>query len=177
MKKKVAIVTGGARFIGSHMVDRLIRSDYKVRIIDNFSGGHEKNILQHKKNINVQLEEKNILNIRENNAIFNDVDYLFHFAGKGDIVPSIDNPKNYIQTNVLGTVNMLEGARNNNNIKFIYAASSSCYGLAKTPTKETNKICSYALLPARTLRCLGPFGPLRRVGPYLSKLEQEKEGY
>ena len=139
MKKKIAIVTGGAGFIGSHVVDKLIKENYIVRIIDDLSGGHDNNLIQHKNNKNIHLEKKNILKINKNNNIFKDVDYLFHFAGKGDIVPSIDNPTKYMQTNVLGTIKMLEGARNNK-IKFIYAASSSCYGLATTPTKETHKI-------------------------------------
>ena len=61
-------------------------------------------------------------------------------AGKGDIVPSIENPTEYLRTNVIGTTKVLENCRNKKLKKFVYAASSSCYGLAKTPTNENHKI-------------------------------------
>jgi UDP-glucose 4-epimerase len=138
--KKIAIVTGGAGFIGSHMADKLLEENYKVRIIDNFSGGHQKNLLKHINNNDLQIEEKNINTIENTNSIFKNVDVVFHFAGIGDIVPSIEQPVDYIKTNVMGTVNILESSRNNNIKKFIYAASSSCYGLAKTPTDESHII-------------------------------------
>ena len=83
-----------------------------------------------------------------NEKIFNDVEYVFHFAGKGDIVPSIEKPLSYMETNILGTTRVLENCRNKKISKFVYAASSSCYGLAKTPTKENHKISTqypYAL--------------------------------
>ena len=83
-----------------------------------------------------------------NEKIFNDVSYVFHFAGKGDIVPSIEKPLSYMETNILGTTRVLENCRNKKITKFVYAASSSCYGLAKTPTKENHKISTqypYAL--------------------------------
>ncbi len=139
MKKK-ACVTGGAGFIGSHMVDCLIERDYEVRIIDNLSGGHEQNLNHHKNNPLLKTEWCDICNINENASIFKGVSYIFHFAGLGDIVPSIENPTEYMNINVQGTVNMLECARNNNISKFVYAASSSCYGLAKTPTTEDDPI-------------------------------------
>ena len=139
-RKKTAVVTGGAGFIGSHTVDLLLKKNYKVRILDDLSGGHENNLIHHKRNKNLLLEKKNIINISPNSSFFKDVDYVFHFAGKGDIVPSIENPKKYFNTNVFGTLNILESARNNNIKKIIYAASSSCYGLAKTPTNEGHKI-------------------------------------
>jgi UDP-glucose 4-epimerase len=68
------------------------------------------------------------------------VDYVFHFAGIGDIVPSIERPMEYMSTNVQGTVHMLECARAAGIRKFVYAASSSCYGLAETPTREDHPI-------------------------------------
>ena len=139
-RKQIAIVTGGAGFIGSHLVDLLIENNFIVRVIDDFSGGHEKNLKQHINNNSLFVEKINICNLKNNHSIFKDVDYIFHFAGKGDIVPSIEQPYEYLNTNVLGTVNILEGAKSTNLKKFVYAASSSCYGLAETPTRETNKI-------------------------------------
>ena len=76
--------------------------------------------------------------------MFQGVKYVFHFAGSGDIVPSIENPMHYMNTNVVGTTNILEASKNANK-KFIYAASSSCYGLAKTPTDEKHEISTVSI--------------------------------
>ena len=138
--KSIAVVTGGAGFIGSHMVDLLLSKDLEVRVIDNFSGGHERNLQHHKENKNLIVENKSILEITENDSIFCNVDYVFHFAGIGDIVPSIEKPSIYFETNVQGTLRVLEASRRNNIKKLIYAASSSCYGLAETPTDENHSI-------------------------------------
>lgn len=140
MNKPVALVTGGAGFIGSHMVDLLLEKGYQVRVIDNLSGGHANNLAHHQNNKDFIFEKLDILDIKPDNLLFHQVDYVFHFAGIGDIVPSIEEPKKYMETNVLGTVNVLEAARNARVKKFVYAASSSCYGLAETPTKETHPI-------------------------------------
>ena len=145
--KKIAIVTGGGGFIGSHMVDFLLKKKFKVRVIDNFSGGHKKNLAHHKNNNLLEIYKFNILTLKDK-KIFKDVDYVFHFAGIGDIVPSIEHPKKYMNVNVQGTINMLELCRNTNIKKFVYAASSSCYGLASVPTKENHIISNmypYAL--------------------------------
>ena len=140
--KKYSVVTGGAGFIGSHMVDFLIKQNYHVIVVDNFSSGKIVNI---KKNIELKkvfLIKKDIINLKDSDIkkITNKIDFIFHFAGAGSIVPSITNPKKYIQINVLGTLNVLESTKNFKYKKFIYAASSSCYGMAKTPTNESHKI-------------------------------------
>ncbi len=145
--KKIAIVTGGGGFIGSHMVDFLLKKKFKVRVIDNFSGGHKKNLAHHKNNKLLEINKFNILTIKDK-KIFKDVDYVFHFAGIGDIVPSIEQPKKYMNVNIQGTINILELCKSANIKKFVYAASSSCYGLASVPTKENHKISNmypYAL--------------------------------
>ena len=139
-KKKIAVVTGGAGFIGSHMVDLLLKKKYEVRVIDNFVGGHKDNLKKHKNNKNLKLKEIDILKVNINDKIFKNVEFVFHFAGIGDIVPSIEKPISYMNTNIMGTVNILEAARLNKVSKFVYAASSSCYGIASTPTKENHKI-------------------------------------
>ena len=138
--KKISLVTGGAGFIGSHLVDLLLSKGHEVRIIDDLSGGHLENIKQHINNKNFLFEKKNINNLKLNEKIFKNVNYVFHLAGKGDIVPSIEKPTDYMTTNVMGTVKILENCRNLKLKKFIYAASSSCYGLAKTPTRENHII-------------------------------------
>ncbi len=185
--KLVAVVTGGAGFIGSHMVDLLIKKGFEVRIIDNLSGGHEKNISHLKNEKKLKFEKMDICNIKNNNKTFKDVKYVFHFAGIGDIVPSIERPSKYLLTNVQGTVNVLEASRYQNVKKLVYAASSSCYGLATTPTRETHPISPqypYALskymgeqavlhwhkvykLSADSIRIFNAYGPrVRTTGAY-----------
>ena len=139
-KKKIAIVTGGAGFIGSHMVDLLLSKNYTVRVIDNLFGGRLSNLKDHKKNKDLTFTNKDIRLVAENNKVFKGVDVIFHFAGIGDIVPSIDKPKEYLEVNSQGTVKILECARNNNIMNLVYAASSSCYGIAKVPTSEKHTI-------------------------------------
>lgn len=138
--KPIAIVTGGAGFIGSHMVDLLIDRGYRVRVIDNLVGGREANIAQHRDNPDFAFADSDIRSYQPGHALFKDVAYVFHFAGIGDIVPSIERPMDYMSTNVQGTVHMLECARAAGVRKFVYAASSSCYGLANTPTREDHPI-------------------------------------
>ena len=138
--KKISLVTGGAGFIGSHLVDLLLSKNHQVRVLDDLSGGHYENIKHNLKNKNFIFQKKNINSLNRNEKIFKDVKYVFHLAGKGDIVPSIENPIDYMNTNVMGTTRVLENCRSLNLKKFIYAASSSCYGLASTPTKENHSI-------------------------------------
>jgi UDP-glucose 4-epimerase len=140
----VAIVTGGAGFIGSHMVDVLVGRGFDVRVIDNLVGGREANLAHHGQSGRVHLEERDIRSFVPGDPLFDGVRYVIHFAGIGDIVPSIENPLEYMSANVQGSVHMLECARHANGgkgvEKFLYAASSSCYGLSRTPTDENHPI-------------------------------------
>ncbi len=139
-KREIAVVTGGAGFIGSHMVDLLLDRGYEVRVIDNLSGGHEENLRHHAGNPDLSCTWSDIRELDANSPIFAGVRAVFHFAGIGDIVPSIERPTEYMDTNVQGTVRVLECARNAGVKRFVYAASSSCYGLAATPTREDHPI-------------------------------------
>lgn len=138
--RKTAIVTGGAGFIGSHLVDLLLARDYGVRVIDNLVGGHLTNIAHHKDNPCFAFSQQDIRRLDPASGIFDGADYVFHLAGIGDIVPSIESPTDYMDTNVQGTVQVLECARRSGIRKLVYAASSSCYGLAATPTAEDHPI-------------------------------------
>lgn len=142
--KPIAIVTGGAGFIGSHMVDLLVDRGFSVRVIDSLVGGRVANLAHHAKNADVTLREADIREFQPDDPLFEGVRYVFHFAGIGDIVPSIERPLEYMSVNVQGTVHMLECSRAANGgrgvEKFVYAASSSCYGLANTPTREDHPI-------------------------------------
>ena len=136
------IVTGGAGFIGSNLVDKLISQRNNVLVLDNLSTGQIKNLNQSKKkikfyNIDISLEK----NTSKLDKIFKGVDWVFHLAGLADIVPSIEKPDKYIKANVNGTLNVLMAAKKNKIKKFIYAASASCYGAnPRYPTDEQNKI-------------------------------------
>jgi UDP-glucose 4-epimerase len=137
---KIAVVTGGAGFIGSHMVDLLLAEGFEVRVIDNLTGGRLAN-LEHIKNSKLSLDKRDIRSLKADDSLFSGAHYVFHFAGIGDIVPSIVKPQEYMSVNVQGTVNVLECARHAKVEKFVYAASSSCYGLAtELPTTETAPI-------------------------------------
>jgi UDP-glucose 4-epimerase len=186
-KNKRAVVTGGAGFIGSHMVDLLLAKKFKVYVIDNLSGGHKKNLLHHKNNRNLNFEKKDICEIKKNHHFFKNADFVFHFAGIGDIVPSIETPTDYMNTNIQGTIKVLEAARFNKVKKFVYAASSSCYGLNSSRINENGKIDTkypYALskylgeqstlhwnkvygLPVNSIRIFNAYGTrVRTTGAY-----------
>ncbi|MEQ8786734.1 MAG: GDP-mannose 4,6-dehydratase [Pirellulaceae bacterium] len=183
-EKKLAVVTGGAGFIGSHMVDLLVEKGFRVRVIDNLVGGRRQNLDQHQDSGDVVLFERDLATLAPEEGLFDDAHFVFHFAGIGDIVPSIEAPIKYMQANVLGTVNALEGARRAGAKKFVYAASSSCYGLTdELPTTETASIHTeypYALskyqgeqavfhwgkvykLPVNSIRIFNAYGPRSRT--------------
>ena len=135
-----AIVTGGAGFIGSHMVDLLVKEKFELLVIDNLINGRVENI---NKSSNVKFLKADISDYSVSlDEYFEDVDYVFHFAAMADIVPSINNPLLYHKANVDGTINILEAAKKSKNLKkFVYAASSSCYGIPDNyPTLETSSI-------------------------------------
>jgi UDP-glucose 4-epimerase len=136
----IAVVTGGAGFIGSHMVDLLVTRGFRVRVIDNLVGGREANLAHHARNPDLAFERRDIRSYEPGDRLFADSRYIFHFAGIGDIVPSIERPTEYMDVNVQGTVRMLECGRSAGVRKFVYAASSSCYGLAQVPTREDHPI-------------------------------------
>ena len=134
--KKKYIVTGGAGFIGSHLVDLLLKGNNQVIVIDNLSNGSRENIKQHFNNENFEFLEMDIKNKIENQNLEN-VEAIFHLAGIGDVIPSIKNPEIYIKNNLEGSFNVFQAAIRYSIPKIIYAASSSCYGDAKIPTNES----------------------------------------
>lgn len=133
------IVTGGAGFIGSHLVDELLAKGSKVFVLDNFSTGRPQN-LDH---IDGEIEviEDDISKPGNWQSLFKNIDFVFHLAALVDIVPSVEKPSDYYQSNVNGTFNVLEACRKHNVKKIVYSASSSCYGIPdEYPTKETAEI-------------------------------------
>ena len=178
------VITGGSGFIGSHLADFLINSNYEVVVVDNLSIGRLENIshlLEHSKFTFLQAD---ITDFDAIEIVFKDTDWVFHLAALADIVPSIENPNEYYQTNVSGTFNVLEACRKYHVKKIIYSASSSCYGIPdEYPTKEIAAIrpqYPYALtknlgeqlvmhwsqlysLPAVSLRFFNVYGPRART--------------
>jgi UDP-glucose 4-epimerase len=134
------LVTGGAGFIGSHLVDLLIGEGHEVTAVDNFSTGRPENLAHQSGSGRLRLVEADI-STDEIGPHFSGVDCVFHLAALADIVPSIVRPLDYYRANVTGTVNVLEAARASGVGRLVYAASSSCYGIPDVyPTPETAPI-------------------------------------
>lgn len=132
------LVTGGAGFIGSHLVESLVEDGHDVVVVDNLATGNIQNIVNVIDRITLVQDDIRSLEIGDH---FSGVDTVFHLAALADIVPSIDRPRDYLDVNVLGTCNILEFSRKNYVKTFVYAASSSCYGLPNEfPTSENSKI-------------------------------------
>ena len=140
MRGSKSIITGGAGFIGSNLTDHLVRIGHKVVILDNLVSGKKSNISHHNKK-NVKFFKIDIAKSKKLDKYFRGADYVFHLAALAQIIPSNKNPKKYFMNNVNGTLNVLEAAKKEKIKKFIYAASSSCYGNPKKfPTSEKDKI-------------------------------------
>lgn len=166
------------------MVDRLLEEGHQVRVIDNCTTGRLANLDHQKENQNLKIYQKDIRSKGEIQPVFEGVDYVFHLAALADIVPSIQKPWEYYSSNVLGTYQVLECAKEAGIKKLVYAASSSCYGIPdEYPTKETAEIrpqYPYALtkrlgeetvlhwgqvygLPVLTLRLFNVYGTRSRT--------------
>ena len=132
-----AIVTGGAGFIGSHLVDRLAADGHSVLALDNFSTGRPDTLAHLAGHARVRLERADVAEADRLLPLFDGADWVFHLAALADIVPSIERPLDYHRANVNGTAAVLEAARRSGVTRFLYAASSSCYGIPdQYPTPE-----------------------------------------
>jgi UDP-glucose 4-epimerase len=177
------LVTGGAGFIGSHLVERLLADGHSMVVLDNFSTGRMENLAQVRDEGRLEVYRTDIARFSEIAGYFKSVDWVFHLAARADIVPSIQEPLAYHEANVDGTIAVLEAARAAGVRRFVYAASSSCYGIPEQfPTPETAPIrpmYPYALtkvlgeqyvlhwdqvyrLPCVSLRLFNVYGPRAR---------------
>lgn len=143
------LVTGSAGFIGSNLVEAILNLGYQVRGLDNLSTGKKENIEEFIDNSNYEFVEGDIRNLDTCIKACEDVDYVLHQAAWGSVPRSIEMPLFYEETNIKGTLNMMEAARQNGVKKFVYASSSSVYGdepnLPKQEGREGNILSPYAL--------------------------------
>ena len=156
------LVTGGAGFIGSHLVERLLAEDHRVTIIDNLDPFYDEAVKR--RNLSGVLEHPHfrwlladISNAACTSGVEGTVDVVVHIAAKAGVRPSIENPAGYYETNVKGTLHMLEFARKREVGQFVFASSSSVYGVnPKVPWSENDEglqpISPYA---ATKLACEG----------------------
>jgi UDP-N-acetylglucosamine/UDP-N-acetylgalactosamine 4-epimerase len=148
-KGSTFLVTGSAGFIGSNLVEAILKLGYKVKGLDDFSTGKKKNVEEFIGNPNYVFIEGTILDIDTCKDACKDVDYVLHQAAWGSVPRSIEMPLFYEEVNIRGTLNMMEAARQNNVKKFVYASSSSVYGdepnLPKQEGREGNVLSPYAL--------------------------------
>ncbi|MBF0332451.1 MAG: SDR family oxidoreductase [Alphaproteobacteria bacterium] len=186
MKRRV-VVTGGAGFIGSHLVDRLLADGNQVVVIDDFSVGGPRNLVRHQGGQDLAVHQMDIA--KDDIApLFSGAERVFHLAARADIVPSIVMPVTYFDANATGTMRVMEAARHAGVKRVLYTASSSCYGVPDHyPTPETAEIrpqYPYALtkwlgeqtvlhwgqvygIPVVSLRFFNVYGPrVRTAGTY-----------
>mgnify|MGYP003120352996 FL=1 len=153
---KKVLVTGGAGFIGSHIVDRLLEEGSHVIVVDNEStDSHETfNWNNDAENYLVDINDYETLN-----PLMKDVDEVFHLAAEARIQPAIQNPILAVTTNVVGTCNVLQSARENSVKRVVYSSTSSAYGFNDIPSVETMK-----------KDCLNPYSGSKTAGEELCQM-------
>ena len=151
-----SIVTGGAGFIGSHIVDKLVELGHDVHAIDDLSAPENSEFFFNKSAKNYQLD----ISTEECQHIFEDVDYVFHLAARSRIQPTISSPGRCFEVNVVGTQRVLEWARKANAKKVVYSGPSSLYGRQNTLPFQPN-------MPAD---CLNPYSMSKWMGEQVCKL-------
>ena len=201
------LITGGAGFIGSTLADKLIKENNKVIVIDNFNDYYapalkEKNISHNLANPNYKLYRNDICDKDAVEKIFekNNIDCVVHIAASAGVRASISNPELFVQSNIAGTINILEAMRKNNVKKMVFASSSSVYGNCKaekfsedlkvtepiSPYAATKSACEQFLytysklydIQSTCLRFFTVFGPRQRpdlaIRKFIELIEQDK---
>ncbi len=201
------LITGGAGFIGSTLADVLLKENNKVIVIDNFNDYYspalkEKNISHNLANPNYKLYRNDICDKDAVEKIFeeNNIDCVVHIAASAGVRASISNPELFVQSNIAGTINILEAMRKNNVKKMVFASSSSVYGNCKaekfsedlkvtepiSPYAATKSACEQFLytysklydIQSTCLRFFTVFGPRQRpdlaIRKFIELIEQDK---
>ena len=151
-----ALVTGGAGFIGSNLVDKLLENGFEVVVIDNESAECNEKFYWNPKADNHKLD---ICDYEFTRDLYEGVDYVFHLAAESRLQPAIKNPINAVTKNAVGTCTVLQCAREANVKKVIYSSTSSAYGLNKYPNVETDPN-----------DCLNPYSVSKVAGEELCKM-------
>ncbi|MBE5728185.1 NAD-dependent epimerase/dehydratase family protein [Candidatus Parvarchaeota archaeon] len=192
------LVTGGAGFIGSSLVDKLMLLDYRVKVIDNLSSGRKENINYHLNRDSFEFIEADLLK-DDISQYFEGVDEVWHLAANPNVKSGLSNTKDMIDQNILVTYNVLEAMRKNNVKKINFTSSSVVYGEAKTiPTPENysplmpislygaSKLASEALISAysssfgikgtifRLANVVGPRSDHGVIHDFVMKLDENK---
>lgn len=191
-----ALVTGGAGFIGSHLVEHLLSAGWEVTVLDDFSSGRKENLAAVLNDKNLRIVNGNILDADAVRDCLAEVDTCFHLAAVVSNIKSLENPRMVNEVNVSGTISMLEGARKTEVKKFVFASSCAVYGEASAlPVKEESPLAPrtpYAASKAaaeqyctafyRTyglgvtcLRFANVYGTRGSVGPYSGVMVQFAE--
>ena len=157
----ISIVTGGAGFIGSHIVEKLKRLDHMVVVVDNEYSDND-NFHWRKDTLNVNID---ITDYKALKKAFTGADYIFHCAAEARIGPAIENPVNALNINTIGTCNVLQCARDVGAKKVLYSSTSSGYGLNEAPNVETQPD-----------DCLNPYSVSKIAGEKLCKMYTDLYG-
>ena len=181
------LVTGGAGFIGSHLVDRLLDEGFRVRVVDNLSTGEKKNLAQHHGKKSFQFIEGDIRNFDLVKKIVKGIDAVFHEAALVSVTRSVENPLLSNEINVTGTLNLLKACVDAQVKRFVYASSCSVYGDTETLPNHENlapiPLSPYAVskvaaenyvkvfhdvygLETVSLRYFNVYGSRQKYGPY-----------
>ena len=158
-----ALVTGGAGFIGGHIVDRLLEDGHEVVVIDNESADSNGNFYWREESENFKVD---ICDYNAIVALFEGVDWVFHLAAEARIQPSILNPTKAAHTNVVGTCNVLQAARQADVKRVVYSSTSAAYGLANEPPLRED-------MPRD---CLNPYSVTKCAGEELCKMYNDLFG-
>jgi len=149
-----AIVTGGAGFIGSHLVDRLLNDGYSVTVIDNMSCGHMENLEQHSTSHRLTVHRVDIKDPAQLNELFVGHDVVFHMAAHANIRESFADHRSDLENNLIGTLNVLEAMVKDHIPDLVFASTSALYGEAAIrPTSEGHLSAQTSLYGASKLAC------------------------
>ena len=166
LKNTKILITGGAGFIGSNMIEYFLQGGNEVVCLDNLSTGHRKNITEFLSNPNFQFVEGDIRDLDTCKKAVRNCEFVFHEAALGSVPRSIKDPVTTNSVNIDGFLNMLTAARDEEVKRFIYAASSSTYGDSKELPKVEEKIG----------RPLSPYAITKVVNEYFAKVYSELYG-
>ncbi len=164
--RKIALITGGAGFIGSHIVERLLKESHFVKVLDNFFSGKLENLSFTQGVSNFELIKGDIRDKATCDAACQNIDYVLHQAALRSVPKSMKDPESYNDVNIGGTLNMLQAAAKNKVKRFVMASSSSVYGdTDKFPERED----VYPLL-------ISPYALSKLAGEYYCRIFSEHFG-